>query len=192
MHTHVGWKQTTVELTCSRDGRHWSRAGKRQEVIPLGARSQWDADYHDPCWDPIPVGNELWIYYRSVNRGPDDRNPKVGHVIGLAKLRRDGFASVNAGDEPGTVVTRPLTFQGRALYVNAEAGEGGYVKAEIRTRSGKPLPSHGLDRCEPLATDTVASRVVWAGAQTIDCAGERSVRLAFELKNAKLYSFWIE
>ena len=48
-----------MELTASRDGRHWTRVGARDEIVPLGSESEWDPDYHDPSGDPILVGNEL-------------------------------------------------------------------------------------------------------------------------------------
>jgi len=193
MHTDIGWKQTTVELTASRDGRHWYRAGKREAVIALGGDSDWDADYHDPSWDPILVDDELWIYYRSVSRRGGDQNPKVGHAIGLATLRRDGFASLNAGNEEGTVVTRPLNFNGNALFVNAEVGEGGWVKAGLLSRDGEPVASCSLAACQPVTADTTAGRLAWAGAHGMPSLGkDEHVRIEFTLKNAKLYAFWVE
>ena len=89
MHTErtKGYKQTTVELTSSRDGRNWSRVGNREELIPLGSEREWDTDYHDPLWEPIAVGDELWIYYRS---GKLRRDEPRRYDMGLAKLRRDG------------------------------------------------------------------------------------------------------
>ena len=69
MHTELiagSHKQTTVELTASRDGRHWTRVGEREQFIPLGGANDWDPHYQDPCTAPIRVGNELWIYYRSM------------------------------------------------------------------------------------------------------------------------------
>ncbi|MBN1344201.1 MAG: hypothetical protein JXQ73_16060 [Phycisphaerae bacterium] len=193
MHTQrVGYKQTTVELTASRDGSHWTRVGKREELIPLGGREEWDADYHDPCWDPILVGDDLWIYYRSVNRRPDDKNPKIGHAIGLAVLRRDGFVSLNAGDEPGMIVTRPLNAPGKSLFVNAEVADGGWLKAAVLTPDHKPLPSSSVDDAVAVTTGTTATRVTWRNAKELSVPDAGHVRLVFQLKRAKLYSFWIE
>jgi len=193
MHMHAGWKQTTCELTASRDGRHWYRAGRREEFIPLGPADAWDADYHDPCWDPIPVGDELRIYYRSVNRHPGDENPKLGHAVGLATLRRDGFASLNAGETPGAVVTRPLAFAGTRLFVNAEVAEGGWVKAGVLSRGGEPVQGYGLDASLPVTEGGTAARIAWREVQRLATLGDgEHVRLAFGMQNAKLYSFWIE
>ena len=95
------YKQTTIELTASRDGRHFTRVGKREEVIPLGKPDDWDAHYHTAV-APILVGQELWIYYGSTIMG-ENSGINQHHQIGLAKLRRDGFVSMNAGGEIGIV-----------------------------------------------------------------------------------------
>jgi len=196
MHTtHVenSYKQTTVELTASRDGRHWTRVGRREEFIPLGRPDEWDPHYHDPCTPPVLVGGELWIYYRSVPLWSGERkgHDKISR-IGLAKLRRDGFVSLNAGSTPGTVVTRPLTFTGERLLVNAEIAEGGYLKAELRDVSGQAVPPYTMATCRPVTGDALRARVTWTGRETIERTAAMSLRLAFELKDAKLYSFWIE
>ncbi|MEX0727115.1 MAG: hypothetical protein WD065_12640 [Planctomycetaceae bacterium] len=184
------YKQTTVEMTSSRDGRHWSRVGDRTQIIPLGEPDEWDPHYHDPCTPPVLVGNELWIYYRSLPLWKD-MHDKISR-IGLATLRRDGFVSLDAGDTPGVVVTRPLTYSGSKLFVNAQVAEGGYLKAELRTIDGEPAGEYLLENATPIAGDVLAKQVNWRGEASIPSAEENSLRLVFELKNAKLYSFWVE
>ena len=53
---------------------------------------------------------------------------------GLATLRLDGFASINAGAEEGRLLTRPLGFTGRHLHVNAVVAPDG----ELRVGFVKP------------------------------------------------------
>ena len=185
-------KQTTIELTASRDGRHWTRVGKREEIIPFGKPAEWDSTYHDPCTTPILVNDELWIYYRSMPLWKDRRPSSGKSQIGLAMLRRDGFVSLNAGAEGGNVVTRPLTFQGKTLFINAEIADGGHIKAALQDASGKTLAPYSLAGCKPVTGDVLRAKVAWAEGQTISAAPGKSRRLVFELKKAKLYSFWIE
>jgi hypothetical protein len=40
---------------------------------------------------------------------------------GLATLRRDGFASMGAGGAEGFLLTRPLRFRSKHLFVHVEA-----------------------------------------------------------------------
>ena len=191
MHTErtVGYKQTTVELTASRDGRHYYRVGNRDEVLALGSEQEWDTDYHEPAWDPIPVGDELWVYYRSGKLRKDETRR---YDLGLARFRRDGFASLDASDVPGTVITRPLTFPGQRLFVNADVADGGYLKAAVLTAGREPVAGRTLAECRPAIGDSVAIPLTWQTVEEITIPAGDHVRLQFELQNARLYSFWIE
>jgi len=193
MHTErdpASRKQTAVELTTSRDGLHWTRAAAREEIIPLGKPGQWDAHYQTP-YLPVLVGDEVWIYYTSRTLWKDRKRP-TRRGMGLAILRRDGFASLNAGPDGGTVVTRPLTFEGKTLRVNAEIAPGGRLRAEFRTTAGAPAGPYTLAQCTPVTGDVMGAKVVWGDRKTIEHSPKSSLRVVFELKNAKLYSFWIE
>ena len=194
-----GWKQVEVELTASRDGRHWTRVCRGQRFLPLGGKDDWDADYlpSGRPGEPLLIDGKLWFYYWGAIR-PERfttmgwPNPRNDMHIGLATLRRDGFVSLNAGQTPGLVVTRPMTFQSGKLFVNAEVGPGGYVKAELCGRSGKAIGPYTLSACKPATTDATSIPITWAGQGAIRHSPDQSLRLAFELKNAKLYAFWIE
>jgi len=193
MHTErTGQKQTTVELTASRDGRHWTRVGRREEVIPLGKPGEWDADYHDPAWDPLLIGEELWIYYRSHCRTPPPGGPEFKHAVGLATLRRDGFVSLNGGDQPGQVLTRPLTVPGAALFVNAEVNPGGWIKVAVLSEDRQAIAPYGPDDSIPVTKDSTRTRVTWRNADELKVQPSGHIRLLFQIKQARLYSFWIE
>ena len=188
-----GFKQVDIQLSYSRDGRHWSRPSQRKPFIPLGTDDSWDADYLGPAKIiPALVGNELWFYYfgaRSANR-EDVNDWSFG--IGLAKLRRDGFASLNAGQTPGQIITRPMTFKGECLFVNVEVADGGWVKAAVLSRDSEPIESYTLDDSIALTEDITKGRMVWKSMKELAEPGDGHLRLVFQLKNARLYSFWIE
>ncbi len=184
------YKQTTIELTASRDGRNWSRVADRAQFIPLGRPDEWDPHYHDAFTSPITVGDELWIYYRSQPLWKD-MHDKISR-IGLAILRRDGFVSLEAQDQDGFVVTRPLTFAGRTLFVNADVAESGSLTAEVQDQTGKPLTAYAFDRSIPVTGDRTKTPVRWVGGENIERDSSESLRLSFRLRKAKLYSFWIE
>jgi hypothetical protein len=198
MHTErTGWKQVDVELTCSRDGRHWTRVARGQRFLPLGKEDAWDADYLIPGRPgaPLLVDGKLRFYYWGTRRADKrDGSKKITWLmhIGIATLRRDGFVSLNASGQPGTVTTRPLTFCGSKLFVNAEADNGGYVKAAVLTSKNEALENYTLSHCLPVTTDATRAPVTWKSGENIPLPEGKHVRLKFELKNAKLYSFWIE
>ncbi|MCH2117434.1 MAG: hypothetical protein MK161_07010 [Pirellulales bacterium] len=201
MHTELvdkSRKQTVVELTASRDGRHFTRVGNRERVIPLGGMHEWDPHYHAPTSHPILVGDEIWIYYFSMplldgNKvGKEKADTAQISRIGLAMLRRDGFVSLDAQDKPGQVITRPLTFNGTQLNVNAKIAEGGYLKVGLRDAAGKPVAHYQLADCNPVQGDVTSARVTWRNRDQVHRPDDQSWRLVFELKNAQLYSFWID
>jgi len=191
----TGWKQTELQLTYSRDGRHWLRPQQRDPFIPLGAADSWEADYSLSSFTaPVLVGDELFIYYGGSRNPARDSNPGGPWPIdlGLAKLRRDGFASLNAGRQPGQIVTRPLTFKGKSLFVNAEVASGGWVKAAVLSREATPIAGYDLQDAVAMTKGTTQGRLTWAAKDQLDASIDDHLRIRFELKDAKLYSFWIE
>jgi len=197
MHTdRTGWKQVEVQLSVSRDGRHWSRPADRRQFIALGEPESWEPDYTDPAHcAPILVGDEWWFFYRGSRHPERDKkeHPKGYEMaMGLATVVRDRFASLNGGDEPGVLITRSLTFSGQALFVNAQVAQGGGIKAAVLDVKGEPVDGYGFEDSVPLEGDTTAARMVWSGGRSTVPQVDSHVRLAFELTNAKLYAFWIE
>ena len=198
MHTQrTGWKQVDVELTCSRDGRHWTRVARGERFLPLGPEDSWDADYLIPGRPgaPLMIDGKLRFYYWGTRRADKrDGSPDVTWLmhIGVATSRRDGFISLNAGPQPGTVTTRPLSYAGDRLFVNAEIAEGGSIQATLLTSDGQAFPGYSLADATPLTDGAVAIPVSWNEKSSVERPAGEHVRLRFKLIKAKLYSFWIE
>jgi hypothetical protein len=199
----VGYKKNWIRLAASRDGRTWYYVGNRDEFIPNGPNDRWDAHYLR-MGEVIPGGplvgeKELWFYYKADYGGipgcPGLTLPKERwtSALGIGILRRDGFASLNAGEKPGTVVTRPLVFEGSGrLFVNADVGANGYVKASVLDENGDAIPAFGEADCVAAEGDRVQCPITWQKQPTLAGVKGRYIRLVFALKNAKLFSFWIE
>lgn len=207
-----------MELVGSRDGAHWQRLGDRQPFLPLGAPGAWD-DQLVLCntGGPIPVDDRLWFYY-SGDRVPHEVHPTLmpcdrapHRCIGLATLRREGYISYDAGDEPGVLVTRPLRFrEGGRLFVNADA-RAGSIRVSVRRVQpteravegarrgilydiGPALEGFAHDDAVPLR-DVEGTRLAmrWTATERLP-HGEPGewISLSFELRNASLYAFWAE
>ena len=191
----TGWKQVDLHLSYSRDGRHWLRPQRREAFIPLGNADSWEADYSGTSHTaPVRVGEELFFYYFGSrnperNKDPEGRWPRY---LGLAKLRRDGFASLNAGETPGRVLTRPLTFGGQSLFLNVDVVDGGWIKAAVLSHDSQPVGGYSLDESIPLTKNTTRGRMAWKSKEQLAPPGDDHLRIQFQLKKAKLYSFWIE
>ncbi|HSW47189.1 MAG TPA: hypothetical protein VLM89_16620, partial [Phycisphaerae bacterium] len=111
-------KRNEVLIGFSRDGFHWHRPDRRPFAGVNETDGAWNwGNVQSAGGGCLVVGDKLYFYVsgRGKNRATDPA------VTGLAVLRRDGFASMDAGETPGTLTTRPLTFNGKYLFVNADA-----------------------------------------------------------------------
>jgi hypothetical protein len=143
---------------------------------------------------PIRRGEELWFYYSGIDVRHRPNVPRVideyRGAIYLAKLRVDGFVSLAAGGQAGVIDTRPVVLEGKRLFINATAA--GELRAEIIGPDGRAvLPGWSAAQCVPVKGDQVRAELTWSGKDLAELSGQR-VRVRFHLKNADLYSFWLE
>lgn len=183
------------KLAVSRDLHGWSRVGDHGHFIPISPMSPGAVDTGQimASSHPIRRGEELWFYYSGINVR---HRPNMARVIDeyegaihLAKLRIDGFVSLRAGDKPGFIDTRPVVLEGESLWINAVAP--GTVTAEITGPDGRTiLDGWGQADCVAVSGDRTRAELRWRGRDLKELAGQR-VRIRFHLRNADLYSFWL-
>ncbi len=84
----------------------------------------------------MEVGDELWFYYTGV-RGPRPHCPLLpgeppwsNGQLGLAKLKKGRFVSMDAGEEEGWLLTKPMKLKGSTLHLNANAAKN-YLQHDI-------------------------------------------------------------
>ncbi len=188
-------KITELNFAYSRDGFHWDRPDRRA-AIRAERRDVWDRGYVQSLGNVCCVrGDRLWFYYSGFQGNPE-KNTKPGPngmydrgSTGLAFLRRDGFASMDAGPQPGTLTTRPIRFTGSRLFVNLAAKQG-ELRAEVLDEAGQPIEPFTSANCRPVTADSTLEPVTWTGSD-LATLRDRPVRLRFTLRNGSLYSFWI-
>jgi hypothetical protein len=137
----------------------------------------------------LVVGDRLH-FYASGRAGVPGTSLDGVCSTGLATLRRDGFASVDAGAEEGTLTTRLLRFSGRHLFVNLAAA-GGELRVEALDAQGQVIRPFTRENCFPVAEDATMQRVHWRGAGDLGALAGRPVCLRFSLRRGRLYSFWV-
>jgi hypothetical protein len=103
-------------------------------------------------------------------------------------FRTDGFVSLHAGDAPGEMVTRVLTFAGSKLMLNAATGSSGSLRVELQDAAGKPLPGFALADCTAIRGDSLAHTVSWAKGSDVSSLAGQSLRLRFALQDADVYA----
>jgi len=187
-------KITELKLGFSRDGFHWHRPDRRAFVPATRIDGAWDRAYLQVAGGCcLVMDNELWFYYSGFSgKRPASEVDDLyaGGATGLAVLRRDGFASVDAGSKPGALTTRPVTFSGSHLFVNAHTPEG-ELRVEVLDRSGRPLERFGLADCVPVSADSTCRRVMWKTAEDLSALSAAPVRFRFHLQRGSLYAFWV-
>lgn len=181
-------KPNSVWLGYSRDGFHWDRPA-REPFIPVSEKKgDWNwGNVQSAGGCCLVVGDQLWFYFSGRAGGEAKRDG--GGATGLATLRRDGFASMDAAETPGTLTTRPIRFSGKYPFVNAAAK--GELRAEILDEKNNPIAPFTAEHCAPILTDSVKSPLKWKGAVDISALAGKTVRLRFHMKNGALYSFWV-
>ena len=177
-----------VQLAVSRDGIDWTRAGGRKPFLPNGPPGSLDAGEIYMARGPVTVGDELWFYYSAcpVEHGITGRSGPIC----LAKLRIDGFVSIDAGQETGALVTKPFRADGERLSLNASA-RGGAVSVAVLDEHGVQHDGFQRADCALFDGDAVDHIVTWRSKSSLAELRGRPIRLKFYLRNAALYSFTI-
>ena len=178
-----------LKLVSSRDGLHWSKVkfpgvGGEPEVWLPNGKEGGESGRNDGGYltefsqGPIRIGDELIYYYGCSSFGKNHpRGVRVtGGGIFRARLRVDGFVSVNTG----SLTTRPLTFDGSDLRVNAR----GPIRVDLLDPSGKQLGS------AEIRGGSIRHRVRFGGKGIQQLAQRSPVKLRFTVgPDALLYSY---
>jgi len=177
-----------VQLVCSRDLKSWTRVGDRKVFIgpsPVGGGAYDLTQIIGPSC-PVVRGDSLWFYYTGTKyrATPENADLDTGAIC-LAVLRRDGFISLDAGDTEGALLTRPFELTGGKLYANIDAHKG-ELRVEALDKDGKVLAVSS-----PLEGDMPRGEVQWRQGKLADLQ-RHQVSFRFILRNAKLYSYWLE
>ena len=197
-------KTIDLHLGYSRDGFHFSRPDRTPFLASTRREGDWNRAYlHAVGGGCVVVGDELRFPFTAFSGisptlgrtdvGGPGRMRRVmyaGAGTGLATLRRDGFASMAAGRDGGTLVTRPLTFSGSRLFVNVRNPKG---RLDVEALDGVDAVIDGLSSvdCEPVAADSTCCEVTWRSGRDLSAVGSSPVRLRFHLERGELFAFWV-
>jgi hypothetical protein len=183
----------TLRLLSSRDGDNWERPETGRPLVDVGEVGEWDRfTIMLTGAPPIRVGNKLHIYYRGMAKRHQPYEGKdaalTGGGIGLATLRADGFASLDATYEGGRVTTALFMTQGKQLHVNAKA-DAGQLRVEVLDEQGFPVPGFTRDDSQPMRADSCDFVMRWKENDSLTKLQGRPIRLRFHLENTRFYSY---
>ena len=126
----------TPMLAARHDGGEWTWVDNTEPFIPFGPPGSYNASGAVPLHnEPFLVGDDLLIFFNAFSRNQTPPCPYGTRSIGVARLRRDGFAGLTPADpdRPATFLTRPIRVTGKVL--------GSQRRAARRRRAGDRRPA---------------------------------------------------
>ena len=192
-------KITELQAAFSRDGVNFDRPvrglGKDCFIPASREEDTWNYGYVQSISGSLIVFDDTLRFYFAAFSGKHFKpngemvpDAHFGGSLGMASLRRDGFASM---DGTGELTTKLLTVtkDAKYLFVNADAAEGA-LRAEILSPDGTPLEGFTATDCTPITTNTCASALSWRGGDLSFLQG-KGFRIRFVQENSRLYAFWL-
>ena len=179
-----------ITLASSRDGFTWSMVDENQ---PFVARSPEGQHIRTPV-GMLRFGDDILFYYSAspywhgpvANVSHDDIMASWG--IRVATLKTDRFVSWTGDDNAGYLSTMPFGLPEGDLYINTESTQG-YVEVRVLDQHGRSLA--GMNEPVRLTVDSTREKVVLPMDRLSALAGE-TVQLRFDLRCARLFSYWFE
>ncbi|WP_233200438.1 hypothetical protein [Blastopirellula marina] len=168
----------------TRGGDRYDCTFEQGFVRPGPALGNWVSRTNYPVLNVVPTGDYEMSLYVNQEYGQPTAN------IHRYSLRLDGFASVQARGEKGSVTTKPLTFTGDQLAINFATSAAGSIQVEIQDAEGNPIPGYTLKDASETIGNAIDRPVRWKekGYDVSELAG-KTVRLKFVLDDADIYAF---
>ena len=175
----------TPMLAGRHEGGTWQWIDNQQPFIPFGPPGSYYATGGVPLHnEPFVRGDELLIFFNAFSRGQQEPSRFGTRSIGVATLRRDGFAGLTSSDDKlaGRLITQPLQVAGRWLWLNVEQrGPAGRVTTAIRDEQGAEIPGYGMADAWPIVADGVRCPVAFRTHTDLQDLAGRHVRIAVDV-----------
>ncbi len=173
-----------AELAWSPDTVRWHRICPG---TPLIANSEKELAYDWGCVYagayPVFLKDEIRIYYG----GSDWHHGNWRNAyLCMATLRPDGFAGYEPIDSENVarITTTPIVWTGGAIRISADVSKGGAVTVTVLDEQKRKLAE-----AEPITETVSDGSVRWKEGFSLETLKGNEIRLRFELRDSKLYSF---
>ena len=180
-----------IQMAYSFDGYAWHRTVPRKPFIELGKDGEWDDGFLMMQSSAVEVGDEVFFYYTGIRGGHSNPQGTSHPQIGLARIRRDRFASIGS-DGRGMVEVYHGLRESQQLFVNGRTDGDGEIRVELRRPKGKgsvPVPGFTAADCTPIRGDDVRLGVGWKSESWNDLPASEVFVLRFHLANAEVFAY---
>eukprot|EP01052_Picozoa_sp_SAG31_P020085 SAG31_NODE_1494_length_8106_cov_7.933183_1_plen_671_part_00 len=186
-----------VDLTPTKRGPFMSMASQQQVgKYPDAASERWNYGAVQSVSGGVVLPNDkaqvsTMLTYAGGQSGYSTMGISPGCTVGVASLRRDGFAAMAARDSDvdggSTITTRPLSWSAEKKFL--------FLNLDGEVTIGLLRASNGADMLRSVALRANDTRVVvqWEAKSTLPHATTASpVQLRFQLSpGTKIFSFWV-
>lgn len=171
----------TVLMT-SRGGTTYARTFMEGFVRPGLGLNNWSSRTNYPALGVIPTGSGEMSLYIQRNYGQST------HHLQRLVLRTDGFVSVHAPYEGGTMTSRPVVLDGTQLVINYATSAAGEIRVALLNEDGSVIPGYTESDCAEILGDQIERAIQWNGSANLSEFQGKTIRLRFTLKDADVFS----
>lgn len=170
-------------LISSRGGTRYDRTFLEAFIKPEIGLENWTSRTNYPALNIVPTGASEMSLYVQKNYG------QPTHHLQRYTLRTDGLVAVRAPYAGGELITKPLKFAGKKLWLNFATSAAGGVRVEIQDAAGHPLTSFALTDAVEQIGNEIERAVAWRAGEDVSALAGQTVRLRFVMKDAELFSW---
>lgn len=169
-------------LMSSRGGNSYQRTFMESFIRPGIGLNNWVARTNFPALNVVQTSPEEMSIY--VNQ---DYTQPTSHLRRYS-MRLDGFTSIMAPYEGGTLLTKPFTFSGDSLEINYSTSVGGQIRIEIQDLEGMPISGFEMEESRIIIGNEIDGIASWSGNPDLSLLRNQPIRLFVYMKDADLYS----
>lgn len=188
-----------VQLAVSPDGIHWQRHRKpwvepqflehvSLQLVSMGTgmiRRGRELHQYFAGW-PHTHGRPV-VWDRDLENRAEWLKKDLGGIY-CATSRLDGFVSMDAGNAPATLTTKPIRIRGNQLLLNIDVSGTGVASVAILDASGNPIPGFSDADCEAIHADSINFPVKWKNDHQLKELANKPLRIQLKMRNTKLYA----
>jgi hypothetical protein len=195
-----------VRLMQSRDSIHFQPSDKGNAFLSPRGDGHWDGHMVSMTSPPVEKGDEWFFYHGGTSAHhdwwmdgslagvaeSDHPNAHAKFGLGLARMRKEGVASLWANSERGGyMLTRPVKSKGKQLLINARCQPGGSVRAAVLDQENRPVGGCTSEHSDAFTGDSTSHVMTWKGSSELAGTTSGWRKIHFLLRNAEIFSFRI-